>query len=53
MNDPGHIAEQGEEDVQPELEAYADLQENPERREQDRDQNADNVQGGLPRVSGN
>lgn len=50
MNDAREITEQGQQDVQPEGASEADLQENPQRREENGDQNADQIHGGSPIV---
>lgn len=47
MHDTRKKAAQGEEDVQPEVEAEADLQEHAERRQEEGKKDADDVQNYL------
>lgn len=47
MNDTGYVAAECQKDIQPEMQAETDLQEDADGRQKDGDQNADDVQGGI------
>ena len=52
MDDPRNVAEKGEHDIDPEVLADPDLQENPERRQEDGGDDAQKVHGEPPVFSG-
>lgn len=43
MNDPGNVAQQGQQDVNPEMQTESDLQKDTHGREQDRKNDTNNV----------
>jgi len=47
MDDPGNVAAQGEKNIQPELQAEADLQEDANRWQEDCEQDAYDIHEGL------
>ena len=51
LNDAGNIAAERQEDVQPELQADADLQEHADRRQKNGKKNTHDVQDGLQKGS--
>lgn len=52
MDDAGDVAQQGEQDVQPEGAAKAHLEEDAQRRQEDGDKDADQVHDDSVQVSG-
>jgi hypothetical protein len=49
MDDAGNVAQQGQQQVEPEMPAEADLQEHAQRRQQDRQENAQDIVSVLAR----
>lgn len=48
MDDPGDVAENRQQDIEPEVQTYAHLQEYSERRQQDGKYDSDDVHVRLP-----
>jgi len=51
MHDAGKPAAEGEQDVQPEMQAEPDLEEHAERRQEEGEQNADDIQRAFSGLS--